>query len=100
MKPLTDAQRSLFYRIPHNGGLKQNGRARTMIKALQARGLIAVDVEVRPGSLHGRHSLIYTLTVLKCKHGRYKGLGSAACDDCFDETQAAKPRCPTCGRLT
>lgn len=88
---LTKPQIRLFYRIPKNGTLTQNSRARTMVEALQKAGLIGVEMVPRRGAYPS-----YILTVLKCKHGRWKSPNGMACDECFDE----KPRCPTCGRLT
>lgn len=89
---LTKPQLRLFYKIPHNGTLIQNSKARSMVEALQKAGLIGVEMVPRRGAYPG-----YILTVLKCKHGRWKSPSSTGCDECWDEERV---RCPTCGRFS
>jgi hypothetical protein len=89
---LTKPQIKLFYRIPRDGVLAQNSKARSMVEALEKAGLVSVEVTPRRGAYPG-----YTLRVLKCKHGRWKSPSSAGCDACWDE---AHVRCPTCGRFS
>lgn len=62
MKPLTAAQERLLREINAAGVRVYGGRSLKPLQALEARGLIALDVDMRPQSKGNGIELVYSLT--------------------------------------